>query len=232
MIKAQIIIEMKDGALYTYANHFLEEKDDVVDRKGNYTFKGEPGKYYMYTGEDGDEYKDQNEPGMAKADYEYLLKDVKKETGYLTFPEANGLPAFSNGTLDEIEIPRDKEVGNTKAFTRTKLPRDFVKTIKLVETVVPYPFGRPKEDVLLKAPKTEELYSIPREIKTTYERYVSLPVVKDGVITNFDDFDTVYFRKPKTEQWIEVEGSTVNFECELVGEVNGIKGGISYYRAL
>ena len=28
MIKAQIIIEMKDGALYTYANHFLEEKDD------------------------------------------------------------------------------------------------------------------------------------------------------------------------------------------------------------
>ena len=78
MIKAQIIIEMKDGALYSYANHFLEEKDDVVDRKGNYTFKGEPGKYYMYTGEDGDEYKDQNEPGMAKADYEYLLKDVKK----------------------------------------------------------------------------------------------------------------------------------------------------------
>ena len=41
MIKAQIIIEMKDGALYSYANHFLEEKDDVVDRKGNYTFKGE-----------------------------------------------------------------------------------------------------------------------------------------------------------------------------------------------
>ena len=27
MIKAQILIEMKDGSLYTYANHFLEEKD-------------------------------------------------------------------------------------------------------------------------------------------------------------------------------------------------------------
>lgn len=232
MIKAQIIIEMKDGALYSYANHFLEEKNDIVDNNGNYTFKGEPGKYYMYTGEDGDEYADQNEPGMVKADYEYLLEDVKKGTGYLTFPEADGLPVSSNGTLEEIEIPRDKEVGNTKAFTRTKLSRDFVKTIKLVETVVAYPFGRPKEDVLLKAPKTEELYSIPREIKTTYERYVSLPVVKDGVITNFDDFDTVYFRKPKTEQWLEVEENTIDFECELVGEVNGIKGGISYYRVL
>ena len=47
MIKAQILIEMIDGQLYTYVNSHLADKDEK-DAKGNYIFKGEPGKYYMY----------------------------------------------------------------------------------------------------------------------------------------------------------------------------------------
>ena len=235
MIKAQILIEMKDGSLYTYANHFLEEKDADVDFNDNYTFKGEPGKYYMYTGEKGDTYETQDEPGQIKADYEYLLRDVEVGTGYLTFPEDKNaeLPVSSNGNVDEIEISRDKEVGNSKAFSRTKLKRDFVKCIKVVETEVAYPFGRPNPSYIAKAPKTEELYTIPKEIKTTYERYVPLVVVDsdDGFISNFEDFDFVYYRKPKMEQWIEAEETDIiNFDCELVGEIDGIKGGITFFK--
>lgn len=43
---------MIDGQLYTYVNSHLADKDEK-DTKGNYIFKGEPGKYYMYTGEEG-----------------------------------------------------------------------------------------------------------------------------------------------------------------------------------
>ena len=82
MIKAQILIEMIDGQLYTYVNSHLADKDEK-DAKGNYIFKGEPGKYYMYTGEEGDEYDDQDSAGMAKADYEALLADVATPSGYV-----------------------------------------------------------------------------------------------------------------------------------------------------
>ena len=221
MIKAQILIEMIDGQLYTYVNSHLADKDEK-DAKGNYIFKGEPGKYYMYTGEEGDEYDDQDSAGMAKADYEALLADVATPSGYVHFPDG----------FDELLIPRDKEINNTDAFTRVKLPRDKVKSIKLVETHVVYPFGRPNDDYIAKAPKTEELYTIPKEVKTTYERYVAMPVVNGNSVVNFDDFDAVYYRKPKFEQWIEVEeDDIIDFDCELVGEKDGIKGGVVFYKA-
>ena len=105
------------------------------------------------------------------------------------------MPAFSNGTLDEIEIPRDKEVGNTKAFTRTKLPK-ICKNYKAVETVYHIHFGDQKKMYYLKHKNRRALF-YSREIKTTYERYVSLQF-KRWCDNNFDDFDTVYFRKPKT----------------------------------
>jgi hypothetical protein len=222
MIKAQIIIEMTDGQLYTYVNSHLADKAET-DNNGNYIFKGEPGKYYMYTGEDGDEYDDQDSAGMAKADYEALLSDAAGTSGYLHFPDG----------YDELLIPRDKEINNEDAFTRVKLPRENVKSIKLVETHVVYPFGRPSADYIAKPPKMGELYSIPKEVKTTYDRYVSMPVVKENKVNNFNDFEFVYYRKPKTEQWIEIdnENFTVDFDCELVGEINGIKGGVSFYKA-
>lgn len=233
MIKAQILIETIDGSTYSYVNSFLKEKNGN-DLAGNKKFAGVSGKYYMYTGYEGDTFEDQNEPGMLKADYEFLTTAILAN-GYLKLPETDSAAATSGNLIEELILPRDKEIGTSTAVSRVKLQTKFIKDVKIVETEVAYPFGRAKENELAVAPKTEEIYTIPSEVQKTYKRYVPLPIVKNGEVINFDDFTEVYYREPITRQfqndWKELETKNINSEeCEIYGAINEYSGGVVYYK--
>lgn len=228
MFRAQIIIQFKNGQIFSYANKELAEKtgddgagvqpiydinDEVVGEADVTTplFKGYPEYNYYYTGYGNDTYDDQTGTGKVKGDFEFIKNQIGG-TGLLKFPED------SQTTIIERS-------GIKKSFKA-----EDIVSVEIREDWVPFPYGRESSYRIDKTKKhfleNEHVWRKLKKFDTgpdfnehiTYDTgYIPQPIIKDGVVVNASEFD-------------EVVETNVKYGKEYYGVKNGKKSGIVFVK--